>query len=72
MGSLSETWARIKTSLFPFLEEELGPLDEPEQSLVRILELIRIEDSVNQETHGLGHPPSDRKALARAKRIGRQ
>ena len=66
MGLLSATWSRIQTSLFPFLEEELGPLDERKQKLIRILELIRIEESVSQATHGLGHPTSDRKALARA------
>ncbi len=66
MGLLSATWSRIQTSLFPFLEEELGPLDERKQKLIRILELIRIEESVGQAPHGLGHPMSDRKALARA------
>ncbi|MCK5734691.1 MAG: transposase, partial [Candidatus Latescibacteria bacterium] len=66
MGLLSAAWSRIQTSLFPFLEEELGPLDERKQKLIRILELIRIEESVSQATHGLGHPTSDRKALARA------
>ncbi|MFH1008904.1 MAG: hypothetical protein V1800_15625 [Candidatus Latescibacterota bacterium] len=66
MGLLSATWSRIQTSLFPFLEEELGPLDERKRSLVWILELIRIEDSVSQATHHFGHPPSNRKVLARA------
>ncbi|MCK5119790.1 MAG: transposase, partial [Candidatus Latescibacteria bacterium] len=66
MGLLSAIWSRIQTGLFPFLEEELGPLDERKQKLIRILELIRIEESVSQATHGLGHPTSDRKALARA------
>jgi len=66
MGLLSATWSRLQPSLFPGLEEELGPLDERKQKLIRILDLSRIEEHVSQATHGLGHPTSDRKALARA------
>jgi len=42
-GYLSATRSRIQTSLFPFLEEELGPQDERKQQFVRILKLTRIE-----------------------------
>ena len=65
MTVLSSIWGRIQSSLFPFLEEELGPLTEKQQKLVSTLEIIRIEDSIiyNYKT---GRPPSDRKAIARA------
>ncbi|OPX25757.1 MAG: hypothetical protein B1H02_00580, partial [Candidatus Latescibacteria bacterium 4484_107] len=43
MGYLSATRSRIQTSLFPFLEEELGPQDERKQQFVRILKPTRIE-----------------------------
>jgi len=66
MGLLSATWSRIQTSLFPFLEEELGPLDERKQKLVRILELIRIEEYVREVPYIIGKRLSNRKALARA------
>lgn len=66
MGLLSATWSRIQTSLFPFLEEELGPLDERKQKLVRILELIRIEEYVRPVPYITGRRLSNRKALARA------
>ena len=46
MTVLSSIWERIQSSLFPFLEEELGPMTEKQQKLVSILEIIRIEDSI--------------------------
>jgi len=46
MTVLSSIWERIQRSLFPFLEDELGPLTEKQQELISILEIIRIEDSI--------------------------
>ena len=65
MTVLSSIWNRIQSNLFPFLEEELGPLTEKQEKLVSILEIIRIEDSIIY-TYRTGRPPSDRKAIARA------
>ena len=65
MTALSSIWFRIQRNLFPYLEEELGPLTEKQQKLVRILEIIRIEDSIIY-TSGTGRPPKDRKAIVRA------
>ena len=65
MTVLSSIWCRIQRTLFPFLEEELGPLTEKQRKLVSILEIIRIEDSIIY-TYRTGRPPSDRKAIARA------
>jgi len=41
---LSQSWLIIQGSLFPWLQEELGPLTEKQQQLVMILELVRIEE----------------------------
>jgi len=41
---LSQIWLKIQGSLFPWLEEELGPLTEKQYQLVQILEVIRIEE----------------------------
>ena len=65
MTVLSSIWERIQSNLFPFLEEELGPMTEKQQKLVSILEIIRIEDSIIQQ-YSTGRPPADRKAIARA------
>jgi len=65
MKLLSSIWSGIQRSLFPFLEEELGPMTEKQCKLVSILELIRIEDSVSY-TYKTGRKPSDRKIIARA------
>ena len=65
MSLLSSIWSGIQRSLFPFLEEELGPMTEKQRKLVGILELIRIEDSLGY-THKTGRKPADRKLIARA------
>jgi len=65
MTVLSSIWGRIQSSLFPFLEEELGPMTEKQQKLVSILEIIRIEDLIIY-IYKTGRPPADRKAIARA------
>ena len=65
MTVLSSIWERIQSNLFPFLEEELGPMTDKQQKLISILEIIRIEDSITY-TYRTGRPPADRKAIARA------
>jgi len=63
---LSQSWLRIQGSLFPWLQEELGPLTERQQQFVMILELIRIEEHLNDYSGGMGRPPKSRAAIARA------
>ena len=65
MKLLSSIWTGIQSSLFPFLEEEVGPMTEKQRKLVSTLELIRIEDSISY-TYKTGRPLSNRKAIARA------
>lgn len=65
-SSLSHFWERIQGSLFPDLEEQLGPLTEKQQQLVAILEIIRIEQFVTRFIGCVGRPQKSRAALARA------
>jgi transposase len=64
--TLSQYWLRIQSSLFPWLEEELGGLTEKEQKLVSTLELIRIERFTAFSRSLRGRPPKERAAVARA------
>lgn len=65
MTLLSSIWERSQSNLFPFLEEQLGPMTEKQHKLVSILEIIRIEYSIMYK-YKTGRPPADRKATARA------
>jgi transposase len=64
--TLSQYWLKIQSSLFPWLEEELGDLTEKEQKLVTTLELIRIERFTAVSRSLYGRPPKERAAIARA------
>jgi len=64
--TLSQYWLRIQSSLFPWLEEELGEITEKEQKLVATLELIRIERFTACSRSLRGRPPKERAAVARA------
>jgi hypothetical protein len=64
---VSQFLAELQGSLFPKLEEELGPLGETERRVVRILSLVRIEEFVYRSPgRWVGRPEKDRRALARA------
>ena len=64
--TLSRHWFRFQRELFPWLEEALGPLGERYQRLVRMLELVRVEEWLPYSRGGRGRPLKDRAALARA------
>jgi len=64
--TLSQYWLRIQSSLFPWLEEELGEMTEKEEKLVTTLELIRIERFTAYSRSLRGRPPKERAAVARA------
>ena len=63
---LSQYWRNIQGNLFPWLEEELGPLTEKLQLLVSILDMARIECFIKRQHGWPGRPPEDRVAIARA------
>ena len=59
-------WLSIQTTLFPWVEDELGPLTEKQQQLVHTLEIIRVEDHLPRRITVPGRPAKDRAAIARA------
>ena len=63
--TISQYWLRIQSSLFPWLEEQLGELTEKEQKLVTTLE-ARIERFTAFSGSLHGRPPKERAAIARA------
>ena len=64
--SISGFLNNIQKKLFPLLEEELGPLTEKHQKLIRTLEMLRIEEFVKLQYGYRGRPEKDRKVLSRA------
>ncbi len=64
--TLSRHWFRFQRELFPWLEEVVGPLGERYQRLVRVVELVRVEESLPYSRGWRGRPLEDRAALARA------
>lgn len=56
---------QIHGFLFPLVEAELGELTSKQQELIKILEVIRIEEFV-KTFYCAGRPPEDRKAMARS------
>jgi hypothetical protein len=63
---ISDYWYRMQTSLFPFIEEQIGGLTEKEKELVSTLELLRIERFTKYSRSLYGRPPKERAAIARA------
>ena len=64
--TLSRHWFRFQRELFPWLEEALGPLGERYERLVRVLELVRVEEWLPYSRGWRSRPLKDRAALARA------
>jgi len=57
---------RLQRSLFPLMEECcISPLTKREKHLVKVLELIKIENHVSHNRQNMGRPPAERKAIAR-------
>ena len=63
---LSQCWHMIQGNLFPWLQEELGPLTEKQQQLITALELTRIELFIPSYHGYVGRPQDDRCAMARS------
>ena len=64
--TLSRHWFSFQRELFPWLEEALGPLGERYERLVRVVELVRVEEWLPYSRGWRGRPLEDRAALARA------
>lgn len=67
LEGLSRHWLSIQRNLFPWLEEELGPLTEVHRKVVMVLDVVRIERYVHSGFYGAaGRPSVDRQTIARA------
>jgi|TARA_B100000315_G_C14496857_1_gene550426 hypothetical protein len=63
---LSQIWFNIQENLFPYMEEEIGPLTPKLLQVIQILELVRVEEYVNQHAGYVGRPRKHRQSIARA------
>lgn len=63
---LSSIWNHFQTTLFPWLQEELGELTDKQRQLVEVLELVQIEAHLPYVGRVPGRPPESRSAMARA------
>lgn len=66
LDCLSRTWSHIQGNLFPWLNEQLGPLTEVHKQVITALEVAGVEAFVRTWPGLPGRPPRDRPALARA------
>jgi len=66
LGQLSFFWGKVCGSLFPRVEEALGPLTEKHKKLITTLEMIRIEEWIKDFRGVPWRPPKDRPQIARA------
>lgn len=61
---LSAIWNHFQTTLFPWLQEELGELTDKQKQLVEVLELAQIEVHLPYVGRVPGRPPKSRSAIA--------
>lgn len=63
---LSQIWFNIQETLFPHMQEEVGPLTPKVLQVIQTLELVRVEDYIGTGFLYVGRPKDSRKAIARA------
>lgn len=67
MYNISQFLAWAQATLFPHVQDQLGPLTDTERELTQLLEFIHVEDDVrNLPTGFRGQQPCARKPIARA------
>ena len=66
MGQLSFFLGKVCDSLFPHIEEKLGPLTEKHRKLIALLEMIRVEEFIQYSRAMPWRPPKNRAQIARA------
>ena len=64
--TLAQKWEQIQGSLFPWLTEEIGEINEKQQQLISILELLRVEKYVLSSNALTGRKEEERTPIARA------
>ncbi len=65
-NGLSNIWEHFQTTLFPWLQEELGELTNKQKRLVEVLELAEIETHLPYIGRVPGRSEKNRSAIARA------
>ncbi len=63
---VSDAWHRFQGELFPFLAGEVGPLGKTHRRFVAVPGLAPVGRHLHYGHRGVGHPPADRNAPARA------
>ena len=63
---LGQFGAILQDHLFPAITEELGPLSDKQEQLIRTLALLGLEGFTGSRRGAVGRPPHDRAAIARA------
>lgn len=67
MSTLRKIWGNIQRSLFPYLEDEIGPLSTKEKELVRIIALMSLpEHLASYQWKGWGRKPKSRLSICKA------
>ena len=65
-NKLSTIWNHFQTTIFPWMQEELGELSDKQKQLVEVLELVQIDRHLPYVGRVPGRPPENRSAIARA------
>ena len=65
-ASVARFWDGLKQKTLSFLGEEVGPLTPTLEKLIRIWEILRIEEKIQYVPAWVGRPLKDRRAVARA------
>jgi hypothetical protein len=65
-GQLNQFLRIMQVSLFPSLQEQLGPLSDKHRQRVAVLSMIQLETMVSNWSGGVGRPAKNRRAIARA------
>ncbi len=65
-ASVAQFWSNIQDTLFPYLEELVGPLTEKQMQLITVLEVVRIEQFIPDYRWYEGRPRKTRAAIARS------
>lgn len=64
--TVSQFWFNIQDTLFPYLDEVVGPLTKKQQQLTAVLEVVRIEYFIPDYRFYEGRPRKTRAAVARS------
>ncbi len=65
-SSISDVWQRFQGELLPSLAAEVGPLGVRNGRFIAVLDMVEGGRHVHYSHRGVGNPPADRRALARA------